>query len=68
MKVLVTRYTNVKILDDEHVQTMPKESRRVVTPTVKEGPIARNLVGGKDDPSISQTSFPPWMVTDKNSP
>ena len=34
MKVLVTSHTNDKILDDERVQTKPKESSRVVTPTV----------------------------------
>ena len=34
MKVLVTNYTNDKILDDERVQTTPNESSRVVTPTV----------------------------------
>ena len=34
MKVLVTRHTNDKILDDERVQTKPKASSRVVTPMV----------------------------------
>ena len=68
IKLLVINHTNGKTLDDERVQTWSKESSRVVKPIVKRRPIARNLIGGKDDPSISKTRSLPGMVTDKNSP
>ena len=35
LKVLVTSHTNDKILNEERVKTKPKESSRVVTPTVE---------------------------------
>ena len=48
-------HTNGKTLDDERVQTGSTKVSRVVTPNERGSIIAKNLIGGKADLSISQT-------------